>query len=137
MKGVPIGTFRPDDEGWNQLGDADQRLRNRRLVLMNFQGRNAHRRWHIWKLSVYGEVPPNHAQLTKKQQGKEAKVDGGRNVDYFEEFITFDYHPKHSGVDAHDKKTLLSNHMALIYNMPLATNWPWPVRTNREELDGL
>ncbi|KAJ5333112.1 uncharacterized protein N7506_006895 [Penicillium brevicompactum] len=116
--GMPVGTFRPDDQG---VPEGSDRLIHRRIVLLNFSAHTGNKVWSLMNLNVYGRTPtPGNGQTIDAKQAVLANI---KNVDYFQEFDIMEWKPASSGYVLKAKKQVVFSEMNRQWKMGWAMNW--------------
>lgn len=123
--GLPIGTWRPDDEGVDTDGGAENRLYYRRLVMMVFRPGTGNRALRLLPLNVHGEKAKKSASKKALNISPPKAMLIAKNVDFFEEFQGFNFLLDRGGPLLCAKKTeLLFHFMTRWWKVGFATNWP-------------
>ncbi|CAI7651988.1 unnamed protein product [Penicillium bialowiezense] len=81
QNGIPVGYFRPDDAGVGK--DPVTRMKNRRLVLLNFSPSTGNKVWSLLNMNIYGQETP--ASINEKEPSAKA-IHTANNIDWFTEF---------------------------------------------------
>lgn len=89
--GLPIGTWRLDDEGADKTDAPEKRMHYRRIVMLTFQPKTGNKQWALLNLNVFGEEARASAVPTAPQVSPHKALFEAINIDFFEEFQMFNY----------------------------------------------
>lgn len=130
--GLPVGTWRPDDEGADLTDGPETRMHYRRIVMLTFQTKTGNKQWALLELNVFGnEVRKSEVPIAPPVSAHKALFEAV-NIDFFEEFQNFNYALHQGGKLLWVKKSRVYTMMSKFWKVGWAYNWP-TVQVMREE----